>query len=527
MGICISSQNCKELYGIDINCEILATGNETYPNQTIIGGYLKGSLPPDPDIAGIGVVTSFIAATVIALCLSAFSLFLLIQNRRYLVRLDKLGENLRFAEKLHKFRGSELCEELVLGISGTQIFTGAAYAVALRYFKGCSTTAYHYDVVAMMMILTCTTHLMSVTIVRNYWKYKTLSLLRILTCLGVFTVTGILLANQNNDFEYDRKFPAVVPDNKNYSSILLPAACFQEGNSLLLNTLHHSLSDQSNDAFLSSKPSNKSKPTGKRARFVSWLHLSTMAKRESRQQHQKRTKRSKPTPVQKQGSSRWPSPGNILFYLFCSYLFANIAVGVWTVWTAAHQIGELRMWARGSGWLIKSGQGAESAQDDMTSFGQLVPIFLNLMLLFTLVHVITSFYSKSKDRRYDIYGGIIPDEPDSGPSNGNGNMNGTAMHVVDHHNAGYKPDPAVETYTHNGGATPVSMSNLPPHLGPGIMTTTPTSAQIVQYPSNAMPPTSQAQPNPRHSSMTNLRHSSAHSVPTSPLAGGHGISPYQ
>lgn len=55
MGIYISSLNCKELYNIDINCQILANGNETYPNSTIVGGLLRGQIPPDPDIAGIGV----------------------------------------------------------------------------------------------------------------------------------------------------------------------------------------------------------------------------------------------------------------------------------------------------------------------------------------------------------------------------------------------------------------------------------------------------------------------------------------
>lgn len=55
MGIYISALNCKQLYDIDISCGIQVDGNETYPNTTIIGGYLPGQIPADPDIAGIEV----------------------------------------------------------------------------------------------------------------------------------------------------------------------------------------------------------------------------------------------------------------------------------------------------------------------------------------------------------------------------------------------------------------------------------------------------------------------------------------
>ncbi|KAM7187724.1 hypothetical protein V8F20_010861 [Naviculisporaceae sp. PSN 640] len=560
MGIYISALNCKQLYDIDINCEIQVKGNETY-NSTIIGGYVRGQIPADPDIAGIGVVASFIGTTVFAIALSAITLLSLIINRRYLHNLNKLTENFRLADRLGKWHISELCEELVIGVSDTQVFTGGAYAIALRYFKGCTTTAYHYDVVVMMMLMTCTTHMLSVTIVRNYWRWGFLSGARVIVCTGVFIVTGILLANQNNGYTDERQFPAQVPPHDaNYSSILLPAACFQQGNSQLLNTLHDSVGEHASDAFLRSQPGNsipgwncylttllfyilagfvdmlrafrrgaQSKPNGRRARIVTWLNLSTVAQRQTRQQQRPlgrlNAKRRKSQTLQQQqqqqttnGKRRF-SPGTILFWLFCTYILSGICVAIWTIWVAGHQIGELRMWVKLKGWLVHNGN-SQSAEDDSTSFGQLVPIFLNLMLLFILIHVVNGFCGgrSRKNHKYDIYGGIIHDTPPSSSAP-------APQEVTENLNVGYKPEGGIsmanmtptQNNVNNGHGQWGSFSTaaggqpVPVSPGPGIMTTTPTTAQIHQFPSNASPA-----PN------KNNRHSSVGSVPTSPLAGNGG-----
>jgi hypothetical protein len=62
---------------------------------------------------------------------------------------------------------SDILETLVQACSDQQIFTGAAYALTLRYWRGCSISAYHYNIVANILLMTCATHLMSVTIVRD------------------------------------------------------------------------------------------------------------------------------------------------------------------------------------------------------------------------------------------------------------------------------------------------------------------------------------------------------------------------
>ncbi|KAM7214977.1 hypothetical protein V8F06_009654 [Rhypophila decipiens] len=579
MGIYISAVDCEQRYNIKIKCDIVLRDNGT---NTTIGGYEKGYIPTDPDIAGVGVVYSFIATTSIALLLSIFSVIALMRKRYHLSHYEPKPH---LKNKRRKFHTSEFFEELVLSASDTQIFTGAAYAFALRYFKGCNIIAYHYDVVTMVMLLTCATHLMAVTIVRNYWKWPWLGLIRVVVCSGVFIVTGILLANQNNDSDDEAKrFPAAVPYlNKTIDSILLPAACFEKGNSQLWKNLDTSFGDNARDSILYSKPGTfvpgwnnylitlllyvlaglidiarfvrrevQSKPGGKRDRLVQRLSgkLKSLAERQSRQQRQQKNPQVfEQQQQQKQAKPRNERPiasrGTVVFLLFCLYLCTGIGVSCWTVAVAGKQITDLRTWARSSGWLVA--EGGFSAEDDATSFGQLVPIFLNLLLIFTISQVLSRAFFPHSDRKFDIYGGIISDDPGSGSPNSH---QPDEMHMeVKDSTTGLKTNAAIQVQSYSQGHSH-SMSNLPPQSasphptvgtngqwsvyntasqpttpGPGIMTTTPTSAQIVQFPSTAMSPTSQH--TPRHSNMSNLQQSSAHSVPTSPLAGGHGISPYQ
>jgi hypothetical protein len=92
-------------------------------------------------------------------------------------------------DQVDRMSVSEILEAIILACSDTQLFTGAAYALTLRYYEGCNITAYHYNIVANMMLLTTATHLMSVTMVRDYWRFQILALVRILCITGAFLVT--------------------------------------------------------------------------------------------------------------------------------------------------------------------------------------------------------------------------------------------------------------------------------------------------------------------------------------------------
>lgn len=135
---------------------------------------------------------------------------------------------------------SEICQGMVLSCSDAQIFTGAAYVLALRYFRGCTITAYHYNVVANLMLLTCATHLMAIIVVRNYWEYAWLALLRVICKTGVSPFTGILLSNQNADMKLAFTTRIPLPDETT-TPLFLYAACFQSNDTQVWSTIDESL----------------------------------------------------------------------------------------------------------------------------------------------------------------------------------------------------------------------------------------------------------------------------------------------
>ncbi|KAK3312381.1 hypothetical protein B0H66DRAFT_633087 [Apodospora peruviana] len=456
MGAYVSIPDCRSHYNITVNCNYNVTSDNAKSSNDTIGGYFRGELPTNPDIAGIGVVSSFMATTSFALLLSIISVAWLIGKRCWTRHEHDHTEK----KQKQRIRLSEFCEELVLSCSDTQIFTGGAYAWTLRYFTGCSITAYHYDIVANLMLLTCATHLMSITIVRNYWKYPWLGILRTFICTGVFIVTGILLANQNSSG--DLTFPGETPSfDKTNSPILMPAACFQQGNSQLLGTLGHSLSDKSQQAFIDSAPGNripgwnnyliilllylvagfvdvlralrrgaKSKPNGRRARIVNWLTCS------SRRKETEKLEGRTVTP--------FITVGGLIFTLFCAYLLAGVGVSCWTVVQSARYISDLRWWAKRSGWL-KLEDGLQSAEDDATSFGQLVPIFLNLLLIMTIAQLMSQSCMRFSHRKYDIYGGVIHEHEHERPPTTLGGSGGASKSNVAVQVQQYYPDMAVSS----------------------------------------------------------------------------------
>ncbi|KAH7233576.1 hypothetical protein BKA59DRAFT_518009 [Fusarium tricinctum] len=152
---------------------------------------------------------------------------------------------------------SKICQGMVLSCSDAQIFTGAAYASTLRYFRGCTITAYHYNVVANLMLLTCATHLMAITVVRNYWEYAWLALLRVICKTGVFLFTCILLSNQHADMKL--AFPTKIPlPDDTTTPLFIYAACFQSNDTQVWSTIDESLKKKNfGNTVFNSTPGNR------------------------------------------------------------------------------------------------------------------------------------------------------------------------------------------------------------------------------------------------------------------------------
>jgi len=286
---------------------------------------------------------------------------------------------------------TDIYESLILSCSDQQVFTGAAYVVTLRYYKGCQVSAYHYNIVANMMLLTCATHLMSVTVVRNYWKYPVLAVLRVLVITGVFLATGLLLSNQNVDKGFPTKLPDFSKEHPEDALIFLPAACFMGGTHLSKSVSSVTSSGQNFvDALLNSETS---------ANFIQgWSNFLVMGiwygavmvaelfrlvgrgRYHSgwRQNLVGRARRIMPV-FSKKPKLKAP--------FLALYWGIGFTISAWTVVVAGRYIIDLRMWVGQSGWL-QLDDGQKNPEDEAASFGQLVPIFVTSLTLFSFIQII-------------------------------------------------------------------------------------------------------------------------------------------
>ena len=289
---------------------------------------------------------------------------------------------------------------MVQSCSDTQLFTGAAYALALRYYRGCTITAYHYNVVASMLLLTCATHLMSITIVRDPWKYPWLNIIRIICMTGVFIVTGLLLANQNVDQEL--KFPTAVPNrNLTDSPMFLQAACFQSGSSMLIGTLGASYKDKNaaSDAFFRSDVSNHIEGWRFYLMILLWYGVAIIAEIVRLCLGRKGKKvRQGCFRVLRRITCRWISREaphrvkNLVQFIHLVYITGGVGLSCATIIISGQHINNLRVWVKYSGWMKLKDQ-FNNPEDDATSFGQLVPIFTSALIAFTFLELISGKYS--------------------------------------------------------------------------------------------------------------------------------------
>lgn len=273
---------------------------------------------------------------------------------------------------------SNILETLVLSCSDQQIFTGAAYALTLRYWRGCSITAYHYNIVANMLLLTCATHLMSITVVRRYWRYPWLALARVVLMTGLFIVTGVLLSNQNAR----RQFPTGVPmRNEKDSLLVLPAACFQSDQSRLFDTIRDSTKNRHSFENVIRNMDNRIQGWNFYLLILLWYGVAILREVPKLYRYLRRKIAGQP-PTQGRACDRGPWD-KWIHIIFRMYQAAGIGLSFATVVLAFHYIMRLRGWMDGSGWID-----GKNPENDSTSFGQLVAIFLTALTVFAFIQVV-------------------------------------------------------------------------------------------------------------------------------------------
>ncbi|KXH36431.1 hypothetical protein CSIM01_04946 [Colletotrichum simmondsii] len=379
MGASISIAQCKSHYNTTVDCSV--TPNESGGFRTI-AGYERREVPPEPDIAGIGIVSVFIAVASFAFAIGVFDVMWTVvkhnsrkHQRRPLSRIKTSGfQRPRWASK---FSRSKFFQALVVSCSDQQVFTGGAYLVTIRFWKGCSITAYHYNIVANMLLLSCATHLMSVVISKNYFERLLLACLRVFFITAVFAMTGLLLSNQNasNDLPFPTKVP---PSNETDSLLFYHAVCFQNGEDgveqlkhLLLDSVRNGTAAEK--ALLYSTPGNY---------IQGWnFYLVILVWKRSREAVD---------------NSGWRKRDNCFVRFVSSvgrvsygvYLVGGIGICGTTVVMSSLYIMNLRRWVKRSQWLEVE-DGGQSTEDDATSFGQLVPIILVGLTAFTFISILS------------------------------------------------------------------------------------------------------------------------------------------
>ncbi|OTB04540.1 hypothetical protein M426DRAFT_152309 [Hypoxylon sp. CI-4A] len=406
MGSYVSVPECQARYNITLNCAVEGK-NTTVNGQLVvespfteIGGYAKGEFPGDPDIAGIGILGVFVAVTSFAIAAGLASVVWQ-SVKTYKSKAADNEKKIPYQQERTSF--SDILETLVLACSDQQVFTGAAYAITLRYWRGCTISAYHYNIVANMMLLTCATHLISVTIVRNYWKFPWLALLRVVSITFVFIVTGLLMTNQNADT--DLTFPTSVPNaNATDSSIFLPAACFQTGGHTAEDTFKQVTSNAGTffrDNIAGSAPGNKIQGWNLYIITLLFYGAATIAEfiRFFRRGRTRPGLRAKIANGFRQCCGLGTPMRKIIQNVFLFYLALGVGIACAVTVISTRYIFDLRRWVDRSAWIQQENN--QNPENDAKSFGQLVPIFSSALVVFSFAQIVSEKLTRRNNRKHD------------------------------------------------------------------------------------------------------------------------------
>lgn len=272
---------------------------------------------------------------------------------------------------------------MVLTCSDQQIFTGGAYAITLRYAKACSISAYHYNIVTNMLLFTCATHLMAVTIAKHYWQHPYIAALRIAITALVYLITGLILSNQNSS---GVNFPTKVPDpTDQYSTMLLSAACFQSGEAGLTRDIRNAFNAQDVNTFFNNQIPGFTQYLVMCMFYIVAVFVSVGRFVRRGADHDGRRKRF--LERFKRRFSLLFRARRFFYLLFAIYLIAGVGIASWTVQGAFRYIYDLRYWVRHSIWQNLDNNG-KASEDDPTTFGQLVPMLLISLTVFSFLHLL-------------------------------------------------------------------------------------------------------------------------------------------
>ncbi|KAG4026892.1 hypothetical protein MFRU_035g00440 [Monilinia fructicola] len=375
MGAYVSKDLCQTHHNISFTCNI--TSDE------FVAGTTQGKFEGNADIAGVGVLAAFFAISSIALITSACYLYTQTTQGQLTGAGGLLKRGSVVGRPVKTITLFSIMENIILSCSDQQIFTSGAYAITLRWAQCCRISAYHYNIVGNMMLMGCATHLLSMIIVSDYWKGRSIALLRTSLIIILYIFTGVILANQNTKSGPNTVlWPSGVPNrNETNSTMILPAACFLSGDFSFADTLNSTFASEKSleTAVFDSTPGNHVVGWNLYILMLLFYIISFLA-------DIARAGCNRYKPVDTQHRSRWFGPRMIL----CASALLN----------SFNYIRNLRNWMDASGW-IQPDIGGKNPENDPTTFGQMVPILMTLMTLFTLIQDLSEKRVQERENKKD------------------------------------------------------------------------------------------------------------------------------
>ena len=107
--------------------------------------------------------------------------------------------------------------------------------IVVRFYLGCTISAYHYDIVCNLILMSLVTHLASLAVISRYFSNWLLGPFRAILILIAFSLAGVMFAERDNT-----SFPTGVPkasaiSNTTAPPLLAAAACFTSENITMTN----------------------------------------------------------------------------------------------------------------------------------------------------------------------------------------------------------------------------------------------------------------------------------------------------
>ncbi|KAL2214656.1 hypothetical protein CC79DRAFT_156263 [Sarocladium strictum] len=378
MGQRISVEYCALEYGVLPNCTATATWS---------GEHEKGDVPTEPDVAGVGVVYSFIAVTGFA---ALVSVVMLLWNAYLAVRYrsSKSGsKHARLELVSRKFDVAAVCDRLVTACSDQQIVVGSAYLWAVHNGIGCALSFYHLIIVSNMIVLSCATHLLCLVSARRYYTNPYIATIRIVVIFVIIGFAGKLMEGGYTTSEAKINGFPQTPEEE--AAFFLAAPCFMKSPRIFDLGL-------SKEEFLAKQRDADDTATlylGWRmyllvvcystvAVFVTWMR-----------------ELFRPPPLE-QGRSPWglrkivhdwkdmrsfvERRSRILTILDWAFRAIGVGVAIGAIVVSADFIVQDRTWAQKSGWMT-AGENGRLDEGDADSLGQTLPIFSCVLVFFVLV----------------------------------------------------------------------------------------------------------------------------------------------